>query len=767
MSRRLSSGLRLLCVVLVAVLTIQSAAFTGAYFTAFRYLQRHDPLKGTSRSEMRVYFRPKTLARGEEADRSEFVRHLAAIGFQQREGSDAGTFSVGVDSTLVINSRLPEFPSAAISFRRGRVASISVGGREAERVEVEPQPMVSFLRFMPDEVSRRARVRRTTLPPDGVPEVLSDAVCSSEDTNFYENNGLDEVGMFIRGLSGHGGSGVTQQLMKVDVLDDSSRTLGRKAREAFLALAATRLMTKKEIMAAYGSAIYLGHVPGGPDIYGFAAAAHEYFGVSDLNRLTLGQSAVLAGMIDLPAVYVSRARSGDYAPLLARRARVLKLMRRNYPDKYTEEVIARANAEPLEFYFASQREEEKPLDMVSRHFQNFAASQAQRVVDASTGAENVRVYTSAEPELQVAAHDAVISHLSRLDGLVAAACREQGVDPTVVEPIQAALVALDTQTGEILAMAGGRNSDVNFAARPRSPGSAVKPFVFLKAVESGRHGGLPFTAATIIDPRHDPVHGAYRPQHHVGVTARARVQLAASYNGGAVVAANDAGLSQTRDLIFALTRSRVDELTGMLAIGGAAGSEVKLLDLVSGYTVFPTNGMKVAATPFTTVYQNGVKVNVPGAAPARVAGEAPAYIVTQMMRSVVRPGGTAPAALSLAGLPADAPVAGKTGSGQVADLAFVGFSPRVVVGVFVMMPKNAPALRIMDGFSGGRTAMPIWAEFMRAVGRHRPDLLRGDFTRPQGVEVLRVDPDRGCVVGAGGVEEFFVEGRTPEPCYAR
>jgi penicillin-binding protein 1B len=99
-------------------------------------------------------------------------------------------------------------------------------------------------------------------------------------------------------------------------------------------------------------------------------------------------------------------------------------------------------------------------------------------------------------------------------------------------------------------------------------------------------------------------------------------------------------------------------------------------------------------------------------------------------------------------------------------LAFVGFSPRIVVGVFVMMPMNAPALRLEDGFSGGRTAMPVWAEFMRAVGRHRPDLLRGDFTRPPGVEVLRVDPDRGCAVGAGGVEEFFVMGRTPEPCPA-
>lgn len=766
MNRPLSTPARITCVVIATFLTLQSAGFTGAYFTAFRYLQQHDPRNGTSRSEMRVYYRPKTVARGNELSRDQIVRHLISIGYQQREGLDAGTFTVDGDA-LRINSRLPEFPSAAISFRRGRVAAITVGGRDSEHVEIEPQPMVSFLRFMPDEVSRRARVRRIILSPDNVPETLSDAVCSSEDKGFYEHNGLDELGIFMGALSGRGGSGVTQQLMKTDVLDDSSVTVGRKVKEGFLSLAATRLMSKKEIMAAYTSTVYLGHVPGGPDIYGFAAAAFEYFGVADITKLTLGQFAVLAGMLDRPAVYVSAARKGDYSLLLSRRERVLTLMHRNLPDKYTAEMITAANAEPLEFYFASQREEEKPLDMVSRHFQYLAASQAQKVVDASPGTDNLRVYTSAEPELQIAAHEAVISQLSRLDALVAAACRKQGINPATVEPIQAALVALDAQTGEILAMAGGRNSNVNFAMRLRSPGSADKPFVYLKAVEGGQHRGLPFTAATVIDPKHDPVYGTYRPQHNVGVTARARIQLAASYNGGAVVAANDAGLSQVRDLIFTLTNSRAEELTGMLAIGGAAGSEVKLLDLVSGYTVFPTNGLKIASTPFTAVYQNGLRVNLPDAAPTRVAGGAPAYVVTQMMRSVVRPGGTAPNALSLAGLPADAPIAGKTGSGQVADLAFVGFSPRVVVGVFVMMPMNEPALRLEDGFSGGRTAMPVWAEFMRAVGRHRPDLLQGDFMRPPGVEVLRVDPDRGCVVGAGGVEEFFVMGRAPEPCAVR
>jgi membrane peptidoglycan carboxypeptidase len=742
--------------------------FVGAYVTAFRYLQQHDPRNGTSRSEMRVFFRPKVIARGETVRRDEIIQHLTTIGFQERSGSNPGTFSLS-GSSLTVNSRVEEFPSAVISFRGRRVASISVAGEEVERIQVEPQAMVSFLRFMPDEMSRRTRVRRIILQPSDVPEALFDAVCSSEDHRFYTHSGIDELGMLAGVVNLRGGSSITQQLMKNEVLDEQSKTifsriLFRKIKEIPLALAAERLMTKQEIMAAYLSACYMGHVPGGPDIHGFAAAALEFFN-ADLKSLSLGKFAVLAGMVDRPADYVSAARKGDYTLLLARRARVLGLMHRNLPGKYTEQMIAQANAEPLEFFFASQREQERPLDMVSKQFQNYAAAQVRQVVNGATDVTNLRVYTSVDPELQVAAHQAVMDQLARLDSLVAAACRRENVDPKDIEPIQAALVTIDAQSGEILAMVGGRDGELNFATKRRSPGSAIKPFVYLKAIERGIHQGSPFTAATFIDPLNDPVYGTYRPQRNIGIPARARVQLAASFNGGAIVAANDAGLSQVRDFIYTLTNSRADELTGMLAIGGAAGSEVSLLDLVSGATVFPSGGKKLTPTPFASVYQNEKKLNLPRVAPLRVTDAASAYVVTQMLRSVLQPGGTAPHALTLAGLPMDAPIAGKSGSGQVADLTFIGFSPRIVVGIWVGMPKNIPALKIEEGFSGARSAMPIWAAFMRAVKEYRPELLEGDFVRPSNIKVLRIDASQGCATDGPGIDEVFVVGREPNPCH--
>lgn len=766
MRHQFSLLLRAVALATVTCITVESVALTSSYITAFRYLQQHDPRKGKSLSEMKVFFRPKTLKRGQQINTDAIAKHLTNIGFLRRNGFDPRTFSV-TRNKIVINSNQREFPSAIISLANHVIASIQSEGHEVDSIEVEPEPMVTFLRFMPDELAHRTRMRRIVVLPDDVPETLSDAICSSEDHRFYRHNGIDELGMLAGVVKLHGGSTITQQLMKNEVLDDQSGTivtkvLSRKVKEIPLALAAERLMTKKEIMAAYVSSCYMGHVPNGPDIHGFAAAASEFFG-ADLKSLTLGQSAVLAGMVNQPAEYVSAARHGDYSLLRSRRTRVLELMHRNLPQKYTEDMIGRANSEPLQFLFASQNEDDQPLDMISKHFQNFAAAQVQQLISNTGDVTNLRVFTSLDSDLQAAAHEAIMDGLATLDPLVSSACRKQGLETARCERVEAALVAIDVQTGEVLSMVGGRSGELNYAIKHRSPGSAIKPFVYLKAIESGTHSGVAFTAATVIDPIHDPVYGPYRPQRNVGTRATARVQLAASYNGGAVVTANDAGISKVRELIYKLTSSRAEELSGMLAIGGAAGSEVSLVDLVAGTAVFPSGGQKIVPTSFTAVFQDDTKLVLPALQREQVIDSGPAYVTTQMLRSVLRPGGTAPNALRLAGLPNDAPIAGKSGSGQVADLTFVGFSPRIVVGVWVGMPNNLPSLRIEDGFSGARSAMPIWAAFMRAVKLYRPELLSGDFARPGNVKVLPIDPVRGCIATVGQ-DEFFVAGREQNRC---
>lgn len=308
-----------------------------------------------------------------------------------------------------------------------------------------------------------------------------------------------------------------------------------------------------------------------------------------------------------------------------------------------------------------------------------------------------------------------------------------------------------------------RSESVSYATARRSPGSAIKPFVYLAAIAQGYHQGTPFTAATIIDPRHDEVDN-YRPQSHVGSPATARTLLARSDNGAAVVAAHDAGLASVRELIRNATGAYSEELTGMLAIGGSAGAEASALAMAEGYSIFANNGVKVWSTPLNAVYRDGVELNLPLDNPVRIADPGPAYVVTQMMHSVLSPGGTASGALGMAGLSSDAQISAKTGTGQVADLWFVGFSKRLVVAVWVGMPRNKPMLKMEQGFQGATAAMPIWTSFIKAVKQHRPDLLEGGFEAPPNVRALNIDPQGSCVTKRLGVVEYFIAGRETKPC---
>jgi penicillin-binding protein 1B len=754
---------RLILISSLLITTIEAAFFATAYFAAMRYLREHDPRLAGPVNGTTFYARPKVLHRGQAISREEVIAHLTQIGYLSRESMEGGVFHLSGNS-LQINSRLPEFQGATLNFKAGRIHSITVAGRNVERVELEPQALVSFIQHVRDDVAVRMNVRRIILQPtDLIPSALYDAIVSSEDRRFESHNGIDEFGMLKGLLAGRGGSTITQQMVKNVILADHSRTVERKGKEVMLALAAERLLSKEEIITAYANNCYLGHVVGGPVIFGFAAAALEFFGTADVKSLRARDAAALAGLLNQPEFYLKAARKGVYTDVVARRNRVLDLMRENFPDRYEAEEIAQAKAEPVEFLFTSERAPRQPADLISKPFQTFAADRADQLLcDVAPGA-SLRIYTTMDADLQAGAYKAVVEQLARLDTIVERikSRRHQGTNP-----LQAALVALDARTGEILAMVGGRDGEFNRALARRSPGSAIKPFIYLKAIERGRHNG-PFTAATIIDPANDPVDD-YRPRGHVGPPARVRTLLARSDNGAAVVAAHDARLVDVRSFIYQLTGSRSDKVTGMLAIGGSAGSEVSPLSLASAYTIFPNNGLKLNETPFAAVYQNGVKLDIARPALTRAVDAGCSFVLTQMMRSVVGHGpdgryGTARHAMQLAGLPARHEVSGKTGTGEVSDFWFVGFTPRIIVVVWAGMDDNTP-LKLDEGFDGARVALPIWAEFMRAVKKHRPDLLEGRFEQPGNVQALRIDPKRGCITSKGGIEEYFIKGREPEIC---
>jgi membrane peptidoglycan carboxypeptidase len=170
----------------------------------------------------------------------------------------------------------------------------------------------------------------------------------------------------------------------------------------------------------------------------------------------------------------------------------------------------------------------------------------------------------------------------------------------------------------------------------------------------------------------------------------------------------------------------------LIAIGAGKGIELTPLQLASAYTVFTNNGVKVATTSIGAVYDGERKLETAAEQANRVNVDAGAALtLTRMLQSVVDDGpdgqyGTARMARKFAGLDSSVALAGKTGTGD-ADLWFVGFTPRLVVVVWVGFDNNYPRFEAANGFTGAGLPLQIWARFMKGVKKNRPDLLRGDF----------------------------------------
>jgi penicillin-binding protein 1A len=174
--------------------------------------------------------------------------------------------------------------------------------------------------------------------------------------------------------------------------------------------------------------------------------------------------------------------------------------------------------------------------------------------------------------------------------------------------LQAALVALDAKTGEILAMVGGREkSEFNRATQAkRAPGSLIKPFVYLYGIHSGSLYGKPFRADTVIDPSRKPIAERYT----TGGAARATVQLARSDNGAAVAIAQEFGIERVRDFIAKVTGAN-PTASELLAIGAGKGIELSPLQLAAAYTIFTNNGIKSAPNPIAAMYDNDARIKIP------------------------------------------------------------------------------------------------------------------------------------------------------------
>lgn len=709
-----------------AVLWLFSAViFYIFYQAAFTHLQANDPRIMQNRSEVEVKYAPLKIEVGEEFSMSELTDYFVELGYENRADATVGSFWTE-KNTISFVPRSNAFSSAFLTFDKNRISKIISANQNVQKTEIESLPMRSFINYVNDERLKPQRIRRIVITPDAIPDKIKDAVTSAEDTRFYEHHGLDVFGIGYRVLSMRGGgSSLTQQVIKNNVIKGANEefwqtylgvlpeTIQRKIMEVPFAIAAEEMMSKDEILAAYLSMTPLGAAEG-VELHGVFTAGQEYFGKTP-SELTLSESAMLAGMIHLPSYYVAKAKQNDYEKLIGRRNRILDLIRRNYPKKYTADEIEQAKNEPLKFVFASANRTERPADAYSRLFSQYVANNLPDNLNEVRETEsNLQIFTTLDYHWQKTATEISEKAINDLTPKVYAECLRQkpaNVDCTTVKP-QVSLVAMNAENGEILAMYGGNSINFNYATAKRSPASAIKPFYYLLANEIGIWNGKPFSPDTIINPETDSV--SFRPKNNVGEKSTATIGLAKSYNFHAVAAAESVGIEKATDFVGKLTNS-TPEKSGMSAIGGSKGSETSLLDMVAAYSVFANQGIFVKATPNKFYVQNDSKYQFIMPRPERISTVESAEKTNEMMKLVLSPNGTAPNFKTEANLPQTFEISGKTGSGMVADMWFFAVTPKLIVGVWVGLPKNEVTLDMDKGFTGGKIASTIAAKFLRQL----------------------------------------------------
>jgi 1A family penicillin-binding protein len=531
--------------------------------------------------------------------------------------------------------------------------------------------------------------QRRDVPLGQISTFFKDAVIAVEDHRFFLHPGIDPIALTratvhnLRSDTGtQGGSTITQQLARTLYLSNT-RTYGRKLQEAALAVMLELFLSKNDILELYFNRIYLS---GG--IYGIETMSQKTFG-KPASKLTLAEAALIAGLIRAPAAYSPWTRLED-----ARRRSFVVLQRMREEGKITAEQERAARAERL-------RVQPSPQITSARHgFAKEFLRQQFRTIYGGDHPPDWQVQTTFVPGIQDAAERAVRDGLRRLG----------------VKGLQAALVAMDPQTGNLLAIVGGSDFTVttfNRAVRSRrQPGSAFKPFVYAAALERGLSpvstvSGLQEIALRVPSGVWIPREARDSGQDELTL----RAALLESNNAAAVLLQQQVGSGPVLRLANDLGVPDQPDVPS-LALGSGL---VTPLDLTAAYAVFPSLGYRVRPRGIVAVRNGqGDVVHRMHVERDRILSDSVAFQMVSMLQDVVDRGtGAAVRRYGVRGA-----LGGKTGStNDYRDAWFVGFSSSVVAGVWVGFDQPE---RIRDGGSGASVALPLWADFMRRVARDLP-----------------------------------------------
>jgi penicillin-binding protein 1B len=659
----------------------------------------------------RLYSRPFLLEAGIEPARLGLRAHLEAAGFRAAptSGVAPGEFFERDGQWWIGWRPFPRTPVAVEAAEgpaevrlvvdpAGRVVELRDDQwRRLERMQIEPVLLASIYGESPRE---REPIRLHQLPTH-----LIDAVLAVEDLRFFEHPGLDArrvVGASLANLRAgrlaEGASTLTQQLARSLYLS-RERAFGRKLREVRLALAIERRHSKPEILEAYLNEVYLGQ-RGAVRIHGVGAAAHHYFR-KDAAALSLAESAVLAGLLRGPSIY-SPHRHPERA--LSRRRMVLRRMVR--AGVLSTSAAEAADAEPLGVVTP-------PAPVVAPYFVDALMTELSAAGHGEDwlAGEGIHVVTTLDLRLQRTAEGAVHDALLALEKEHPALRRDEG-------PLQAALVALDPRTGDVLALVGGRDhrrSPYNRALRARrQPGSLFKPIVALAAFASDSEG-LTLASELLDAPlRLLRPNGAWRPTNYDGrfrglVTVREALEK--SLNVPMARLALQVGLPRVVDTARRLGIESRMAPEPSLALGAF---EVSLFEITRAYAVLAAGGTR-AKPRMLLLAMDGRGAPLEASAIERVPAfdSAPVAFVTEALEGAVDRG----TGRSLRTRGFHGRLAGKTGtSNGFRDSWFVGYTPELAVGVWVGFDDGTSV-----GLSGARGALPVFAEFAKRALPSEPD----------------------------------------------
>jgi penicillin-binding protein 1C len=604
------------------------------------------------------------------------------------------------------------------------------------------------------EVLAETGGRNTVLAIENISQCMQDATIAVEDKNFYSNPGVDITGI-IRALwinlrGGEtiaGGSTITQQVARNLLMtqeERTERTLRRKLREAMLAWQMTRKLSKDEVLA-----LYLNQMNYGGMAYGVEAASQTYFG-KPAGELLLPECALIAGMPQAPGAY-NPFTNPDLAK--ERQRVVLGLMEKH--GYLTQEERLSAEATPLSL-------NPDPYPIEAPHFVWLIKDQIDKLV--FTGVLDSRQSLVVRATLDLDAQHLAENVLKRrIDAF-------KNEDAMLSHNVNnAALVVIDPQNGEILALVGSADyfdksidGALDMATSPRQTGSAFKPFIYALALDPARHEA--WTAATsILDVSttfitHDGT--PYTPDNYDSRKhgpVPVREALGSSLNIPAVKTLQEVGIENTIDLarrlgITSLTDPMQYDLS--LALGGG---QISLLELSTAYAALANNGYFTGGSSILEIHDaDGNLLYVQEKDPAlQVFDPRVAWLISDILSDdEARSTGFGPNST----LKLDRVAAVKTGTTtNFHDNWTIGYTPDLVVGVWVGNSGHE-AMHNVTGLTG---AAPIWHEVMRGLSQGRPDR---PFQRPGGLTQVEVCDLSGLLPTSACPHtraEWFITGTEP------